>query len=261
MFSFLSAIFGLCVGSFLNALIFRLRQGRSVWRGRSQCPACRATLRWFELIPVASFVIQTGRCRRCRVKISWQYPLVELTTAILFILGLQQYPISNIQYLFINLLIYWFIVSVLIVLFVYDLRYGELPDKITLPAILILLIYQIWRYWILDIGYWILVMALLVGGGFFALQYFLSRGKWIGGGDIRLGVLMGVILGWPKILVALFLAYVGGAIISVFLLLLKKKTLKSAVPFGVFLIPATFAAMFWGQRIVEWYLKFVLGNL
>lgn len=102
-------LFGLIIGSFFNALIFRMRKGQSIWRGRSQCPRCQKTLRWFELIPILSFIIQKGRCRGCQKKIDWQYPLVELTAGILFLFGLCQYPISNIQYSFINLLVYWFI--------------------------------------------------------------------------------------------------------------------------------------------------------
>lgn len=249
---FISALFGLCVGSFLNALIFRLREGKSVWRGRSQCQHCGKTLQWLELIPVLSFLAQKGRCRRCHRKISWQYPLVEMVTALLFVSAAfyNQFLIFNFQ-----ILIYWFIISVLLVIFVYDLRFGEIPDSISLPAIIILAI-LFWN----DYFRWI---GILTGAGWFALQYFVSRGRWVGGGDIRLGALMGAILGWPQILAALFIAYVSGAIVSLPLLLLKKKKLsllpseQATLPFGVFLVPATFITMWRGREIINWYFKFL----
>jgi len=242
MMLIIDALLGLCIGSFLNVLIFRWRENKSIWRGRSQCPDCQKTLRWFELIPVLSFLIQKGRCCGCHQKISWQYPLVELTTALLFVSVsfFNQPPI------------YWLVASVLVAVFVYDLRFGEIPHIFTWPTVVILLL---WNLFSTDKQVGNLIAGILIGGGWFAFQYFVSRGRWIGGGDIGLGALMGVILGWPLILVALFLAYVSGVIICLPLLLLKKKTLKSAIPFGIFLVPATFVTMWWGQKIVNWYLK------
>ncbi len=245
----ISALLGLCIGSFLNVLIFRWHENKSPLRGRSQCPDCHKTLRWFELIPVLSFLLQKGRCRHCQKQISWQYPLVEIATAILFVLVFFQYSIFNIQY-FINL----FIICVLVVIFVYDLRFGEIPHIFTWPIVAILLL---WNLFSTDKQVGNLIAGILIGGSWFAFQYFVSRGRWIGGGDIGLGALMGAILGWPSILVALFLAYVSGAIICLPLLLLKKKALKSAIPFGVFLVPATFITLWWGQNILDWYLKII----
>ncbi len=237
-------LLGVIIGSFLNVLIFRWHENKSPLRGRSQCPDCHKTLRWFELIPVLSFLLQKGRCRGCHQKISWQYPLVELATALLFV------SVS----IFNQPQIYYFIASVLMVIFVYDLRFGEIPHIFTWPIVAILLL---WSLFSTDKQVGNLIAGILIGGSWFAFQYFVSRGRWIGGGDIGLGALMGAILGWPSILVALFLAYVSGAIICLPLLLLKKKALKSAIPFGVFLVPATFITLWWGQNILDWYLKII----
>ena len=103
-----------------------------------------------------------------------------------------------------------------------------------------------------------MLLGILVGAGFFLLQYLISKGKWIGGGDVLLGVLMGVILGWPNILVALMLAYILGATVGVFLLLSKKKNLQDQLAFGTFLSVVTLLVMLWGDKIVGWYLKFIL---
>jgi prepilin signal peptidase PulO-like enzyme (type II secretory pathway) len=101
---------------------------------------------------------------------------------------------------------------------------------------------------------WQILLGLAVGAGFFGAQYVISRGTWIGGGDLRLGALLGVMLGWPVVLVALFLAYVVGGFVAVILLLNKRVEAKTALPFGVFLAPAGLAALFWGEQLVAWYL-------
>ncbi|MBI5022653.1 MAG: prepilin peptidase [Candidatus Magasanikbacteria bacterium] len=234
---------GLCIGSFLNVLICRLPGGQSA-RGRSKCPRCRKTLCWHELIPLASFLIQKGKCRGCAKKISWQYPMLELATAALFVFVYipQNFMIDALMFVSI---------SAMIVVFMIDLQYGFILDAIIWPSAIIIAILQV----LAGVSIFNLLPAALLTGGFFALQWVFSKGRWIGDGDIGLGILMGLILGWPNILVALFFAYVGGALISLLLLVLRKKTLKSAVPFGVFLAPATLAALLWGKQLIKWYLS------
>ena len=138
-------IFGLCIGSFLNVVICRLKTKESIFIGRSYCPKCRAVLKWYDLIPVLSFLIQKGKCRYCNKNISWQYPIIEITTACLFLLIFnfkflifKQFLIFN----FINLIYFWFIVSILIIIFVYDLKHYIIPDKIIYPAIIVALIFN-----------------------------------------------------------------------------------------------------------------------
>jgi prepilin signal peptidase PulO-like enzyme (type II secretory pathway) len=242
--------FGLCLGSFLNALVYRLHEKKSLW-GRSECPECQAKIKWYDNLPVLSFFILKFKCRTCQQKISWQYPIVELLMGLLFLIPVYLSSPGDLHGGF-RILFDWLIIFDLMLVFLYDLKYGEIPDLATLPltGLLAALAYLSgWNF--LQDG----LFGALIGGGFFAIQYVVSRGRWVGGGDITLGFLMGIILGWRGVVLALFLAYVGGAIISLLLLALKKKAWQSAVPFGVFLVPATLIALWWGERIVNWYLS------
>ncbi len=252
-----SFLLGLAVGSLLNCIIYRLPRKESLWRERSYCPRCRHNLEGLDLIPLFSFIFLKGKCRYCQRKISWQYPLVELVTAVLFTLIYLKnpvfYPEINLQTAiaqFIFLIRGWFFVSVLFFIFIFDLKYYLIPDKIILPAIIITLIldippiYQGLSYSIgnskILINFFI---AALIGGGFFLIQFLISKGRWIGGGDIRLGILMGLILGYPAILLALFLSYVVGAIIGVGLVITGRKSWKSQIPLGPFLAGATIVVL------------------
>ena len=248
-------IFGLVVGSFLNCVIYRLEHGSSFLRGRSFCPYCKHVLSWLDLIPVISFLILKGKCRYCQKPISAQYPLVELATAaiFLFIFFLPNiYPIGQ----FISMLFYLVISSFLIIIFVYDLKHYLIPDKIIYSAIAVTCLYQLFRIW--NFANWDLFRISDLGFGILPALFLLaiiviSRGHWMGLGDFKLAILMGLLLGWPEIVVALFSAFLIGAIIGAGLIIAGKKTLKSEVPFGPFLVSGTFLAMFWGKQIVDWY--------
>lgn len=237
-------LFGLSVGSFLNCVIYRL----ALPKGRSYCPHCKHALGWQDLIPVLSFIILKGKCRYCQQKISWQYPLVELFTGALFVL------ISYILGLGFDLTFgFWILISCfLIIIFVYDLKHFIIPDKVIYPAIAVTFLYNL----ILNSKFSILnsLIAALGAAIFFLIIVLISQGKWMGLGDVKLAFLMGLFLSFPNVLVALFLAFLIGAIIGVGLILAKRKTLKSEVPFGPFLVIGTFIALFWGERITQWYL-------
>ncbi len=242
-------IFGLIIGSFLNALIWRMHTKKSMME-RSCCPKCKHTLGIKDLIPLFSFFSQKGKCRYCQKKISWQYPLVEFFTGILYcFVFLKNSDISLLSYNSITLFRDLFFISVLIIIFVYDLKYGYILDKVTLPAMLVGLILNL----ILEVPWQNLLLAAIIGGGFFLAQFLISKGQWIGGGDIRMGALMGFFLGWPQILVALFFSYIIGAIIGVSLIILKKKTWKSEIPFGVFLTIGAIISLFFGEQILLIY--------
>jgi len=253
---FLIFLFGISIGSFLNVVIFRLKNNRSFIKGRSYCPKCKHKLNWVDLIPFFGFFIRKGRCHYCGLNISRQYPLVELATGILFTFTFWFYKDLPAGYFF--MIREWIFISVLIVVFVYDLKYQLILDKVTLPAIIFALGYNILlgypRGSLID-SLINLLLAGAVGGGFFLLQFYISKGRWIGGGDIRLGLLMGFMVGWPLILVALFLAYISGAVISLILIGLKRKKMKSQIPFGVFLAPSAALVIFYGQQILDWYLS------
>ncbi|KPJ55203.1 hypothetical protein AMJ47_01690 [Parcubacteria bacterium DG_72] len=245
-------LFGLAVGSFLNCIIYRLelkefkKKKKPFLRGRSFCPSCKHVLAWYDLIPVVSFFILRRKCRYCSKKISWQYPAVEIATALLFL------SIFNFQELLITS--YWLLITcLLIIIFVYDLKHFIIPDSLVFLAIGVTFLYNlITNYGLLITNY--LIFGLVVAAFFFAI-FALSRGRWMGFGDVKLAFFMGLFLGFPATLVALFFSFLIGAIIGIILILLKKKGLKSEVPFGPFLILGTYIGLFWGDKIVNWYLN------
>jgi prepilin signal peptidase PulO-like enzyme (type II secretory pathway) len=244
----IALFFGLGIGSFLNAYIWRLKNNKSVWLGRSICPSCKHELGAADLIPIASYILLGGRCRYCRKKISWQYPVVEIVTGLLFTAVALKYgaDISN----WTLILRDWFFMAVLVIIFVYDLRWQYILDRVTLPAIVIAFCANVL------IGYsWTgLILAALIGGGFFLFQFLISRGKWVGGGDIRMGALIGFMVGWPQVLVALFLAYFFGSIVAVFLLSSGRKKMGSKIAMGTFLSAAAAVTLLWGEKLISWYL-------
>lgn len=257
-------IFGLAVGSFLNSIIYRLHAGERFLLKRSYCPYCKHILGWQDLIPILSFLALKGRCRYCQKPISWQYPLVELSTGLLLVSILWKSDFHNIYLLQDSIQVcYLLLISCfLIVIFVYDLKHYIIPDKIIYPAIGVVFLYNIlYSYFILHDSHFVVntLLAAILASVFFLAIVLVSRGKWMGIGDIKLAFLMGLFLGLPNILVALFLAFLIGAIIGIGLIILGKKTLKSEVPFGPFLVTGTFMALFWGERIVNWYLTFLIN--
>lgn len=237
-------IFGLAIGSFLNVVILRIGKKKSFFKGRSLCSHCLKTLAWFDNIPLLSFVSLAGRCRYCRKRISWQYPLVELASALIFVWLYQRFGLTF------QFFAYAILSCFLLVIFIYDLKHYLILDRVVLPAMVIAFFANLY----LGFGFWNLALGAVLGSGFFALQFFVSKGKWVGGGDIRLGALMGLMLGWKFLLVALFIAYFIGAVFGIILMALKQKKMSSAIPFGPFLTGATFIALLYGQDLLNWYL-------
>ena len=247
-------VFGLIFGSFLNCVIYRLHSGESFLKGRSFCPNCQHILSWPDLIPVFSFLILKGKCRYCHKPISLQYPLVELATGTVFLL-----IFWNLEFGIWDLLFRLLISCFLIIIFVYDLKHYIIPDQVIYPAIVIAFLYNIYQFTIdnqqLTINNFLSAFG---AAAFFLTLVLISYEKWLGWGDVKLAFLMGLFLGWPKILLALFLAFFIGAIIGIELIILGKKTLKSEIPFGPFLVSGTFLALFFGQKILDWYLNLFL---
>ena len=254
-FYFIIFLSGSAVGSFLNSIIHRLKTGESFLLKRSYCPDCKKTLSWQDLIPLLSFLFLKGKCRYCQGKISWQYPLVELLTGLLFVFTLYKFfPVTLGDFLPIS---YWLLtISFLIIIFVYDLKYYIIPDKIIYPAIALAIIHNIYQFTINNQQLAISnILAAISASAFFLAIVLISRGKWMGWGDPKLAFFMGLLLGFPNILVALFLAFLIGAIIGIGLIIFRKKTLKSEVPFGPFLVTGTLIALFWGNNLINWYLN------
>ncbi len=250
-------LLGLVIGSFLNCVIYRLEKEESL-RGRSYCPHCNHTLSWKDLFPVLSFVFLRGKCRYCHKKISIQYPVVEISTGLIFLLIFNfQFPVFS----FINLIFLFYIASALMVIFVYDIKHYVIPDAVLLFAIAITFACQLIfeTHFLLFNSLWAALGAFL----FFWVIYFFSKEKWMGFGDCKLAVLLGLLLGFPKIIAGLFLAFLFGAIIGISLMILSlpagkgKISLKSQLPFAPFLIVGTYVAMFFGNHIIQWYLHFI----
>jgi prepilin signal peptidase PulO-like enzyme (type II secretory pathway) len=258
-------LLGLCIGSFLNCFIYRLEKGKSL-KGRSFCPHCKHILSWYDLFPVLSFLFLGGKCRYCKKNILIQYPLVEVVTGLIFLLIFNlkfeifnQFEISK----FLNIIFLFYIASVLIIIFVYDLKHYIIPDKVLWPAIAIAFIYQLFSNFKFQIVNYLL--AVVIAAGFFLVIFLISKGKWMGFGDVKLAVLMGLLLGFSNVLAALFLAFFFGAIIGIILMIFGRKSasadgggwrMKSEIPFGPFLITGTFIAMLYGNQIIHWYLSF-----
>lgn len=250
-------LFGLSVGSFLNVVVLRFDNFESIIKGRSHCPHCKKILKWYELIPFFSYLLLAGRCFSCKKNISIQYPIVELLTGLVFLGIFYYYGFSWAT------LILMVIFSLLILIGAYDAVFGEIPDILSYSAIFLVVFWVIfgfassggWRIGELWLPY---IYGLAVGAGFFGLLVLVSKQKWMGLGDVFIGAIMGIFLGFPFVLVALFLAFVLGAIFSLILMLFKKKSLKDTVPFGPFLILATIIAFFWGEKIIEMYWTILL---
>jgi len=229
---------------------------------RSCCPNCKKTINWYDNIPILSFIILGGKCRHCKKPISWQYPLVELTMGVLFALAFYfnfQFIIYNLQsisnFQIINFIKDLFIISVMVFIFIYDLKWMEIPDIIILPACAIVFILNL----LLNFSWLNLLIYGIISMSFFLFQFVVSNGKWIGGGDIRLGLFIGTALGRiDLILLTLFLTYFVGSIISIFLLILKKANRKSQMPLGVFIAIASIITLFYGERILDWYLNGII---
>ncbi|OGE80373.1 MAG: hypothetical protein A2826_02865 [Candidatus Doudnabacteria bacterium RIFCSPHIGHO2_01_FULL_43_23] len=252
-FLLISFVFGLIIGSFLNAVIYRLYKGKSLG-GFSACVHCKHRLFAKDLIPILSFFMLGAKCRYCKEKISWQYPIVELSTGIVFALfTLEMLTLSGLftsgDYL---VLMYEFITaSLLIAIFTFDFKYYLIPDVLVLSGVVVGLVYR------LTAG--VSIFDGLLGAGlifgFFGLLYLMSGGKWIGFGDVKLGLFLGIVLGVKMVLLMLMLAYISGAVVGVVMILAKKTTMKGILPFGTFLTSASLAVMLWGEELLAWYLN------
>jgi len=243
-------IIGLFVGSFLNVLIDRLPKGEPVVKGRSHCDKCKKTLKWYDLIPLLSFVLLKGKCRYCKANLSFYYPIVELTTGIVFAGIFLFIGGANINFItIISLIYYLFISSSLIVIFFVDLKYGIIPDKMILPSIAAALTY------LFLIHNSLFLIHFLSGFGaslFFLFSFLLTKGRGMGFGDVKFAFLMGLILGFPNIVVGLYIAFLTGAVVGCILIIWRKKRLTGTIiPFGPFLVLGTFSAMFWGEVIFQ----------
>lgn len=246
-FAFLLSI---CLGSFLNVVIFRLPRGQSLVTPPSRCTTCGYALRWFDNVPIASWVFLRGRCRGCRAPISPQYPIVELTTGLLFLLVVWFTPVGP---LMLGRLIF---VCILVALFGIDLEHQILPNSITLPGIAIGLLFSL-----LGPPGWVAsLLGVLLGGGLLygiaGAYYLVRREEGLGMGDVKMLAMIGAFLGWKAVLVTLVLSSFSGAIVGVALIAAQRGGMRLALPFGTFLAMGAVAAMLVGDPLLAWYAQF-----
>lgn len=262
-------VIGLCAGSFVNALVWRLHEQEtpskdktyasrlSISKGRSMCPHCKHELAVQDLVPVLSWIGLGGKCRYCHKSISAQYPLVELATAILFIISYICWPVAFNPSQTALLVLWLGFLTGLMALLVYDLRWLLLPDRLVYPlsglaaaqaAIVVIAAHHPLAA-LLNV-----VCAAIVGGGLFYLLFQVSDGRWIGGGDVKLGAVLGLVAGTPaRSLLFIFMASILGSLVSLPLLASHRLKRESMIPFGPFLIIALIIVQLFGADILHWY--------
>lgn len=280
-------LLGLVIGSFVNALVWRLyaseelrsqsldlRKNKtakqktndqklrakdlSILQGRSMCVHCHHTLAWYDLLPVVSWLQLRGKCRYCREAISVQYPLVELAVAGLLAGSYVFWPLELFSAAQWAVFAVWAVVITLFAaLALYDLKWMLLPNRLMYPLFVGAIGFTILRVVVHGdtsiIGS--SVFGALLLGGFFYMLYQISEGKWIGGGDVRFGFVMGILLGWQQVILALAIASYIGTMIVLVLVILRKYRKNMRIPFGPLLILGTLISFFWGQSIIDWYLR------
>lgn len=259
-------VLGCMVGSFLNVVVDRMPNGQSIAYPPSHCPHCRHKLAFYDLIPLLSFYYLKGRCRYCKAKISWYYPLIEATTGVLFVLtafstlhlsGVKippNLPLSREgQIVYVVYLIYLlFIISSLIIVFFIDLKYGIIPFKIVIVSLAII---TVGHLFVNSYGIALFLNYIFSGVGVFVaflLLFLVTRGRGIGFGDVVFSLLMGYLLGFPNIILGVYISFLTGAFISLILVVAGRKKIKGGIiPFGPFLVTGTVVSLFWGQVIID----------
>lgn len=255
MISIIVFFFGMLIGSFLNVCIYRIPEGKSIAFPPSSCGSCNHKLSPLDLVPVLSYAFLRGRCRYCKAHISIQYPLVEVATGCVFLLTFDIFGITAMMFLL------FIMFGCMIVIFVIDLRHMIISDGLVLiasvAAVIPLFMYP-GSYGLKDS-----VLGVLAGSGSLFLLYVVGILVWnkavIGGGDVKLFIPIGILLGWKATLLCLYLAILSGGIVCMILLLMKKRGKGSMVPFGPFIVMAFVVSVLYGNDIINWYLIYMLG--
>ncbi len=238
-------LFGIVIGSFVNVCIYRIPKKEDIVKVRSHCMSCGYQLKWYDLVPLFSYLALRGRCRRCNVKLSVQYPVVEAANGILYVL------IVLVNGANVESLLYCLLTSALLALSVIDFRTYEIPVGINLFILTIGLIRVV-----TDLSGW---LSYLIGfcsvSGFLMILYYATKGRGIGGGDVKLMAVCGLVLGWKLIILAFFIGCVLGAVIHVIRMRISGESHVLAM--GPYLSMGVFLAMLWGDAMIAWYLRFL----
>jgi leader peptidase (prepilin peptidase)/N-methyltransferase len=243
-------VLGAVVGSFLNVCVCRLPHDQSVVSPPSRCPKCQSRIAWYDNVPILSYLILRGKCRRCGEPISGQYPLVELITAFLSLALFVTFGPS-----FIYLVLFVFCCAMVTLTFI-DLEHRIIPDAITLPGIVLGFAVS---FFIPHFGWLNSLIGILAGGGSLlliaCLYQVVTKKEGMGGGDIKLLAMMGAFFGWKAVLFIIFVASLAGSVIGIAIMAAQKKDSTLAIPFGPFLASAAVVYIFYGNRIIYWYLN------
>lgn len=290
----LGFLLGLMLGSLIDSLASRSLKNQS-FKGRSYCDQCKKTLSWYDLFPIFSFIFARGRCRHCHKKLSLEYPLIEVLVGLLIAFTFwQTIPInfltlstSSQTLLSLEVLFKSFVVSVLLTVLITDIKGGIIPDRITYPAAAVVLAYFVIKLilsgyflyislWMSPLGKYLLppysdyfyrhvltyaspfglgILSALGIGLFFMALIIVTRGRGMGGGDLKLGIFLGLILGFPNSLIALALAFLAGSLVGIALIVLRKKHFGQTIPFGPFLSLGGIIALYYGNQILNWYMN------
>jgi leader peptidase (prepilin peptidase)/N-methyltransferase len=249
MLTIVSIIFGALIGSFLNVCIIRLPKEESIITPGSHCPHCKKAIKFYDNVPLISYLLLGGKCRYCKNTISFQYPLVEGITALSSLFLFMRFGPS------LSYLVYFAFVTALIVITVIDLYHQIIPDVISIPGVGVgLLASLIFPH----IAFLDSLIGVLLGGGSLFLvatlyQWFFKR-EGMGGGDVKLLAMIGAFLGWKAVILTILLSSLIGSISGIIIMVLKGKDFKYAIPFGPFLSLGAVIALFFGENIIRWYL-------
>jgi leader peptidase (prepilin peptidase) / N-methyltransferase len=246
-----AALFGLMIGSFLNVCIARIPEGESIASPGSRCPRCRTPIRWYDNLPVVSYLLLGGKCRSCKQPISARYPAVELITAIAF--AIQAFYAGDDFVLLASRLIF---TALLIVLFGTDYDVQRLPNVLTLPGLVVGLGFSV----VQPPGLRDAVIGALLGAGILQgirLTWYALRGvEGMGFGDVKMLAMIGAFLGWRNVIVVLFFSSLAGAVVGIALTVTGRQAMSTKLPFGTFMAVAAFAASLYGERLAAWYVAF-----
>jgi len=247
-----TAIFGACIGSFLNVCIVRMPEKISIVFPPSSCPRCNYRIKWYDNIPVLSYLLLLGKCRSCRTKISIQYPLVEILTSFSAVYSFIYFSLT------LKTLVVFIFICYLIVISLIDLKYQIIPDELSLSGIVIFFLFSIFikENNILDS-----VLGIITGGGslylIILLYYLIKKEYGMGGGDIKLLAMIGAFTGYKGVFFTIFMASSLGTIIGIPVMIVNKENMKYKIPFGPFLSIASIIYIFHGRDIIIWYLNFI----
>lgn len=282
LFLFVSGTF---IGSFLNVVADRLQNGESIFVGRSHCEKCKKPLAPKDLLPILSFISLKGKCRYCSTKLSYYYPISEIITGLAFVIIAMYIELfqSTSSQLWIGFLYIAFIFSTYIVITISDLKYRIIPNKVVFTAIFVVLAFNLvnmaiilttsylrlkgdeFGVYLIDAGFWSSRALLMVKSfawniasafaiaGFFLFLIYITKGRGMGGGDVKLGLLIGLFNSLPNNVLAIFLAFLLGAAYSLVMMILRKRSIKDTIPFGPFMVLGSVIAFFYGQYLLTWY--------